>query len=363
MKITKVDRAGKTGAYRLENDNGMTVQIGVMGAAIERVELPCAGGPVNVCLNFEDPQCYASNGLYAGATVAPVAGRIAGSRFAIGNKIYPLKPNENGATCLHGGAVNASFLEWTVLQAFARDGEARLGLTVVLPEDLEGFPGNRVFSATYRLDNENRLTVDYNAVSDRATYIDMTNHAYFNMSGDFGRSGLEQYLRLPASRYMRCDDRHLPLELAPVEGTPFDFREGKVIRDAFEADPENDQLMIARGLDHGFDVREAAKSKEVLAQLTDPARGRSVRIKSATGRCMVVYSGGYIDGSYGLAGGIRSSEDCAVALECQCFPNAVNRPEFNPRILEEGERYHHRIEYEFVFPAIPFSSEIPEKIY
>lgn len=350
MQITRIERKGKIAGYRLENDRGMAVQIGTMGAAIERVELPdTAGNRINVCLNFADPADYAGNGLFAGAAVAPVAGRIAGSRFAIGNKIYPLTPNEKGVTCLHGGQVNASFLEWTVLQSCVRDGEVKVGLTLVLPEDLEGFPGNRIFSATYKLDNENRLTVDYNAVSDRDTYVDMTNHAYFNFTGNFASSALGQRLYVNAPSYMVSDELNLPVGLAPVDGTPFDYREGRVIFDAFESDSQNEQIQKARGLDHAFDVRGASAAGETLLELSDPASGRGVRIKSPTGRCMVVYTGGYIDDSYTLAGGVTSSEDCAIALECQSFPNAINMPELEPVILRAGENYHHRIEYEFLF--------------
>lgn len=350
MQITRVERGGKVAGYRLENDRGMVVQIGTMGAAIERVELPGADGSrVNVCLNFADPADYAGNGLFAGAAVAPVAGRIAGSRFAIGNKIYPLTPNENDVTCLHGGKVNASFLEWTVLQSCVRDGEAKVGLSLVLPEDLEGFPGNRIFSATYKLDAENRLTVDYSAVSDRDTYVDMTNHAYWNFTGNFGASALGHCLYVAAPSYMVSDERNLPLALAPVDGTPFDYRKARILFDAFETDPQNAQIQKARGLDHAFDVREASAAGEVLAELSDPASGRGVRIKSSTGRCMVVYTGGFIGDGFTLAGGVTSSEDCAIALECQSFPNAVNMPELEPKILRAGDNYRHRIEYEFMF--------------
>lgn len=349
MKITKIEQQGKITAYVLENDNGVAVRIGIMGAAVQRVELPDSeGGKVNVCLNFEDLSVYGGNSLFAGATVAPVAGRIAGSRFAIGNKIYPLVPNDSGS-CLHGGKVNGSFLEWTVLQACATEEEAKVGLTLILPEDLEGFPGNRIFTATYKLDNGNRLTVDYTAVTDRDTYVDMTNHSYFNLSGDFTRSGLEQKLQLASSAYMVSNENNLSIGLAPVEGTPFDFREGKIMREALEAYPGNAQVEKAKGVDHAFDVREAAAAGEVLAELSDPVSGRSVKISSTTGRCMVVYTGGYIGDGFTLAGGVTSSDGCAVALECQSFPNAVNMPEMEPRILREGESYRHRIVYEFGF--------------
>ena len=240
-----------------------------------------------------------------------------------------MTPNEKGTTCLHGGQVNGSFQEWTILQSCVKDGVAKVGLTLVLPEDLEGFPGNRIFSATYRLD--------------------MTNHAYFNFTGNFSASGLGQRLYVAAPAYMVSDELNLPVELAAVDGTPFDYREGRILFDAFESDPQNAQIQKARGLDHAFDVRKAAQAGEVLAELSDPASGRGVRIKSPTGRCVVVYSGGFIDDSYTLAGGAASCEDCAVALECQSFPNAVNMPQLNPRILEAGGRYRHRIEYEFFY--------------
>ena len=350
MKITKIVENGKIVAYKLENENGMSVQIGTMGAALQRVDLPDGqGGTVNVCLNFEDMADYAGNTLYAGASVAPVAGRIAGSRFAIGNKIYPLTANDRGFSCLHGGTICASFLEWIVMQAYARDGVAKVGLTTILPDDLEGFPGTRIFSATYTLDNENRLTVDYDAVSDRDTYVNMTNHAYFNFSGDFSQSAWNQKLTIAAPNYMQLDEKNWPVGLDSVEDSPFDFREGKTIKAAVDAYPDNVQVVNGKGIDHAFDVREAAVAGEVLLQMEDEASGRGVKIKSTSGQCMVVYSGGFIGDAYKLDGGVQSSDRCAIALECQAFPNAINMPELDPQILEANERYHHTIQYEFMF--------------
>lgn len=349
MKLTRIEKSGQPAVYRMENNGGMAVEIGTMGASVRRVELPSGEGErVNVCLNFADPAAYTGNDLYAGATIGPVAGRIAGSRFTIGNKIYPLTPNENGS-CLHGGKINASFIEWMVVQAFVRDEKAVLGLMTVLPEDLEGFPGNRILSATYTLNPENRLTVIYGAVTDRDTYVDMTNHAYFNFSGDFRVSGRNQRLKLAAPFYMVSDENNLPVDLEAVDGTPFDYREGRVIREVMEAYPENEQVRKVGGVDHAFDVRRAAAAGEVLAELSDPASGRGVRIKSTTGQCMVVYAGGSMDDTWQLDGGVMSSAGCAVALECQSFPNAVNMPQLKPRILHPGESYRHQIEYEFMF--------------
>ncbi len=350
MKITKIEDGGCIVGYTLVNDNGMSVQIGTMGASLQRVELPDGqGGLVNVCLAFEEAADYAGNTLYAGASVAPVAGRIAGSKFTIENKVYPLEANDRGVSCLHGGTICGSFVEWIVMQAYARDGIAKVGLTTILPEDLSGFPGNRIFSATYTLDNENRLTVDYDAVSDRDTYVNMTNHAYFNFTGDFSQSAWDQKLTIAAPHYMMLDEKNWPEHLAEVDGTPFDFREGRTIRAAVDSDPDNVQIVNGKGIDHAFDVREAAVAGEVLLQMQDEVSGRGVKISSPTGKCMVVYSGGFIGDAYKLYGGAQSADRCAIALECQDFPNAINMPELEPQILRANERYHHTIQYEFMF--------------
>ncbi len=350
MRIKRYRQQDQSAYYRLENDNGVTVQIGAMGAAVQRIELPDGrGGRVNVCLGFENEADYAGNTLYSGATIAPVAGRISGRRFAIGNRIYPLCPGEPGSVCLHGGRINASFMEWMVMQSVARDGAARLGLCAVLPEDLEGFPGNRVFSATYTLDNENCLTVDYDAVSDRDTYVAMTNHTYFNLSGDFSSSGLAQRLYVNASSYVSTDEHNLPLELKSVDGTPFDYREPVAIAEKLAQYPEDEQTERAKGLDHAFDVREAAGDGRMLAELSDPVSGRRVRIFSRTGQAVTVYTGGAVGDKYVLDGGVSSSDGCAVAMECEAFPNAVNMPEFEPQILCAGKNYHHQIRYEFSY--------------
>lgn len=348
MEIKRKRFAGQHDSYLLKNDNGMQVQIGLIGAAIERIALPDAGGKlVNVVLGFEDYEKYAENTLCAGAAVGPVAGRIENSSMEIDGQSYTLTANENGITCLHGGNQNASFQTWAVTQAYANEGKAILGLSLLLPDGLEGFPGNRHLNAVYELDNRNCLTVRYDGVTDKKTYLSMTNHSYFNLSGDFRRSGLGQKLSIPAAQYLRTDEKNIPVALVSVEGTPYDFREEHVIQENLDAYPDNKEIGKAKGLDNGFDIRQAAASGRPIVTLRDEESGRALTITSPTSQSVVVYTGGFIGDSYALADGVISSDSCAVALECQAFPNAIHHQEWEPQITAPGQIYRHEIRYQF----------------
>lgn len=349
MRIERKCGEGQQDCYLLENDRGMAVQIGLMGAAIERLLVPDGDGrPVNVVLGLENREEYAGNTLCAGATVGPVAGRISRHAMEIDGQTYTLTANENGITCLHGGIRNASFQPWLVTQAYADEDKAVLGLSLMLPDGLEGFPGNRHLNVVYELDQDNSLTVRYDGVTDQPTYLCLTNHAYFNLSGDFHSSGLQQQLTIPASRYLRTDENNIPVALAPVEGTPYDFREERTIREALDAYPENPEIRKARGLDNAFDVREAAAAGQPIVTLRDRESGRTLKITSPTSQSAVVYTGGFIGDSFRLAGGIQSSDSCAVALECQAFPDAIHHEEWDPVITRPGQVYRHEIRYQFI---------------
>jgi aldose 1-epimerase len=355
MKITRLDKKGQCDGYLLENDQGMVVNIGLMGAAIRQLAVPAKeesldgnneGKQINLILGFAEESKYDGNPLYAGAAVGPVAGRIENSRMKIGEKTYELTANENGITCLHGGKDNVSFQRWEVTQAYATEEKAVLGLSLFLPDGLDGFPGNRHLSGVYELTNENQLIVRYDGVTDQATYLSMTNHSYFNLSGDFTKSGLEQLLTIPAGQYLRTDDRNIPVEFVSVEGTPYDFRQERKIKEQLDACPENREIQKARGLDNAFDIRQAAKKGEPVVTLRDAESGRTLIVKSPTSQCVVVYTGGFIEAGDRLLTGDETSPSCAVALECQAFPNGIHHPQWEPQITEPGKTYHHVIQYE-----------------
>ncbi|MBR5474722.1 MAG: galactose mutarotase [Lachnospiraceae bacterium] len=343
-----MSKDGKDGhgiRYCMENARGLMVEISTLGAAITQVVMPDKNGVrKNVCLSLADAKAYHGNGLYAGATVAPVAGRIGGGKFKIGNKEYQATIN-SGGHCLHGGENSASFCEWKLLQVAEHDTYATVAMLLHLPDGLDGFPGNRTFMACYTLDEQSRLQVSYKAVSDQDTYVNMTNHSYFNLSGDFGSSAMNQIMTVAADAYFELDECYLPGERVEVKGTCMDFSRGRRLQDVLEHGKE-------RGIDHAFDVRRTAKTGKRVAELFSLTSGCGVRIKSPTAQCVVVYTGGFMDGSWVVENQgetTKAGKFCAVALECQAFPNAINRPDLKPEILKTGETYRHEIVYEFLF--------------
>ena len=178
----------KAESYILKNKNGMEVQALSAGAALRRISVPDKNGVfADVVLGFEDTAEYFGNTLFAGAALGPVAGRISGAKLNISGKTYNLTKND-GENNLHGGNNNISFVNWEALYA----DEKSIKLRTSLADGTDGFPGNRTFTAEYSLDEENRLTMKYTAVSDRDTYFNMSNHTYFNMSGDFSGNALMQ---------------------------------------------------------------------------------------------------------------------------------------------------------------------------
>ena len=345
MKLWK-NADGENGIrYCMENQKGVLVEISTWGAAVTKIVVPDKNqNRKNVCLRLAEAADYRRDGLYAGATVAPAAGRIGGGSFAIDGKTYSVTQNE-GTNCLHGGRENASFREWSLLQTAELADRATVAMILHMEDGVDGFPGNRTFFACYTLDEQSRLSVAYKAISDKDTYVNMTNHTYFNFDGDFSRPATNQVLSVAADSYLENGENHLPGKRVPVKGTCMDFSRSRRLSDVLAQREDG-------GIDHAFDVRKAAREGKRIAELFSLTSGCGVRIKSPTAQCVVVYTGGGIGIDWkleGQDGPVMSSDGCAVALECQAFPNAVNRPDLKPEILRAGGEYHHEIVYEFLF--------------
>lgn len=330
-------------SYTMKNRNGMEVEILSAGAAIHRIMVPDpAGNFENVVLSLADKSAYYNNPLYAGAILGPVAGRISSARLPVGDAVYTLTKND-GYNHLHGGNRNLSFTDWD-LQSRTSDTENRKSTIVLhafLPDGADGFPGNRHFTASYTLQDDNTLTLCYEAVSDQDTYFNLSNHTYFNLSGDFSQSALTQTLQIAAVEYVENNAEHLPIGLAPVIGTPFDFNAPRSLKENMENCPEHPQLLQALGYNNGF----ALSSSTVT--LSHQKSGRRLEL-SSDAPCLVLYSGGYIPDDLLLTGGVFSSPGCAIALEAQDFPDAPNCPAFPCSHTEAGKRFCRLIRFRFL---------------
>lgn len=349
MKIEK-SVLSNISMIRLTCQDGFFVSFLTVGAAIRQIGFcSCTDHLQNLALSFQQEETYLSNPLYAGATLAPTAGRISHGQLPLGTNLFSLSKNENDVHCLHGGFENASFRNWDLRSAAVNDsGEAKVSFSCTLPDGLDGFPGNRRITVTYTLTEDHALTVFYEAVSDQDTYFNLSNHSYFNLSGDFSHSALDHALQIHADRYLCNAPDFIPEGIADVTGTPFDFRQPIAPSAQCLKYPDDVQLQRNQGYNHGFILNHATDTDSPDLICTSPDGSAQMTV-SSDAPCMVLYSGGYIDGTFSLITGQTSVPSCALAFEFQDYPDAPGGHGFPYRITPAGDTWTRRICYHFSF--------------
>ena len=346
MEMAKVSRevAGEVEGTRVERftlTNARAVRVDILpwGATIQSVRAPDRQGRMaNVALGFADLATYvAGNEPFFGCIAGRVANRIGGGTFTLDDETYQL-PTNAGADTLHGGVRGFDKRLWDA-EPIAEAGAAGVRLTRLSPDGEEGFPGNLTTEVTYRLDDENRLRLDYRAETDRPTIVNLTNHSYWNLAGEGSGSADDHLLQVNASRYTPVDARQIPTgEVAPVRDTPLDFsapaRFGARSREA------HPQLLLGMGIDHNFVLDRAPGDPSLIeaAILHDPASGRTLTVWT-TEPGIQVYGGNYLNGTIVGASGRAYRQGDGIALETQHFPDAPNHPAFPSIVLRPGEVY------------------------
>jgi len=316
--------------YTLKNDSGNTVELIDYGAIVVSINVPNkAGNRTNVTAGFSTIDGYLQRHPYFGATVGRFCNRIAKGKFTLDGKTYNLATN-NGPNHLHGGEVGFDKRMWTVSEVKG-DGSVGLRFTYVSPDGEEGYPGNLTTVAEYRWDNQNCLTLDLSATTDKPTVLNLTNHAYFNLGG--ARSGTihDHELTLSCDQYLPVDDGMIPTGvLADVKGTALDFTSPHKIGERIG------QLKSTNGYDHCFVVRGKAGELRPTAKVVDPVSGRTMEIKT-TQPGVQLYTGNFLDGGPGNAG-YKTHE--AFCLETQHYPDAPNQASFPTTVLKPNEKFH-----------------------
>lgn len=308
--------------FALCNTSGVRVELCAFGASILRVHTPDRTGTLkNIALSFPDRAAWQTSASCAGATIGPVAGRLRDGLLHLPNRTYQLTRND-GANTLHGGLHPLSETVWRA----EASGADFLAFSCRLPDGLDGFPGNRAICVRYTLDDSDRLTIDYTAETDQPTFFSLTNHTYWNLSGDFSTDAYGHRLEIAADTVSYNDTAHLPTGAHPVRGTVFDFTASRTLRQAMQSDAQHPQLVNARGYNHAYVLRPAVPFD---ARLTDPARGRRVTLHTDY-PALVLYSGGFLP----LPG-------CAIALEAQ-YPPDTCRP-----VLLPGQTYRRQTCFAF----------------
>ncbi|KJK11451.1 hypothetical protein UB45_13445 [Terrabacter sp. 28] len=307
--------------------DGLTLEVLTAGAAVRRlvVEDDHSDGVVDVVLGHHDARTYAICGGYLGAVVGRYANRVAGGTFTLDGHEHHLTTNE-GANTLHGGADGFDRRRWTV----AETGADHVRLRLTSPDGDQGFPGRLEVEVTYRI-GPGTVRLDYTATTDRATVVNLTNHAYVNLDGEGSGSVDDHVLRVEADTVAPVGPDLLPTGLAAVTGTPLDWRTPHRIGDVLASDHE--QLRFARGLDHHFVVR--GSGMRTAAVLTGRS-GRTLTVETDQPGVQV-YTGGHFDGTIVGLSGRRYGARAGIALETQGFPDAPNRPNLPSTVLRPGE--------------------------
>lgn len=335
----------------MKTDSGMQVQLCSYGASIMKILLPDRQKTLkNVVLGYEDWHDYIDNPLYAGAVLCPNAGRISQGTLRVEGQAFKLSCND-GNHNLHGGFSNASYQVFDVIDIQNEPAFCSVTLYGTLTDGVDGFPGNRHIQIRYILRNDFSLEIDYLASADSTTYFNLSNHSYFNLSGDFTQSALLQELQMSAEQYVANDREHIPVSIEDCTGTPFDFSDFHSLMSNMEMAPNHPQLLNAHGYNHAFllsvpsTLRHSKALKKALS-LKDNASGRTLSIYTDA-PSLVLYSGGYIGDSHLLHGNTPSSNSCAIALEAQDLPDTGNHFPQHAVFTHPGEEYRRTILYQF----------------
>lgn len=333
----------KVEEYTLKNALGMEVKVITYGGIITHWSAPdVAASYENVVLGYDNLADYIKATPYFGALIGRYGNRIAKGKFTIDGVNYQL-PTNDGTNHLHGGTKGFDKVVWTVAESGEKDGGAFIVLTYHSPDMEMGYPGNLDSKVTYTLTNDNALEVDYEAVTDKTTVVNLTQHSYFNLSADFTKPILDHELTLPASKYLPVDATLIPTgDLAEVGGTPFDFTTAKVIGKDIAV--ENEQLTRGKGFDHCWVVD--GEGMRNAASLYHSASGRFLEI-SSNEPAIQFYSGNFLDGTLPVPGGGTYAHRTGLCLETQHYPDSPNQKDFPSTVLKPGEKYSSKTIFKF----------------
>jgi aldose 1-epimerase len=315
--------------YTLKNEMEYVVKIINYGGIITEILTPDRNGRMgNIVLGYDHLEQYLAPHPHFGALIGRYANRIARAQFTLDGVTYHL-PANNGPNCLHGGNRGFDLRIWDA-EVISCEERAALKLTYISPDGEEGFPGTMTTTVTYELFMD-KLFITYEAETDKATVVNLTNHSYFNLAGE--GTILDHVLYINASKYTPVDDQLIPTgELANVEGTPFDFRKPHVIGDRIAETGGNPV-----GYDHNFVLDKEPGEKVLAAKLMDPKTGRFLEV-TTTEPGLQFYTGNFLDGSL-ESNGFTFVKHSGLCLETQHFPDSPNQPDFPSTVLRPGEKF------------------------
>lgn len=323
--------------FTFDNGNGIQVEISSFGGLITKLMVPDKdGNSENIVLGHDNLDGYDSNNGYFGASVGRYANRIAKGKFELDGTAYQLATN-NGNNHLHGGLIGFHRKHWEA-EMVESENSMKVKMTYLSPDGEEGYPGNLKTTLTFELTADNKLLVEFESETDKATIVNLTQHGYFNLSAK-KENILGHELVIHAAKYTPVNDELIPTgELAPVKGTAFDFTQPHTVGERI-AD-------ISGGYDHNYVLKE--KHSGELLKMAEVYHAGSGRFMELYGDAPGVqfYSGNFLDGTI-TSDGIAYSKHMGMCLEPQVFPNSPNEPGFPTSRLNPGETYKHKIQYHF----------------
>ena len=349
--VTKTDWGKADGQpvelYTLVNRNGLIAKLTTYGAMLTELHVPDRNGKLaDVVLGFDSLEGYLKGHPFFGCTTGRYANRIAKGQFTLDGQTYKLATN-NGPNHLHGGLKGFDKRVWKASEPISALGSA-VKFTYTSPDGEEGYPGALSVTVIYTLTNDNELRIDYQATTDKATILNLTNHAYFNLAGAGNGDILKHELRITAEHYTPVDETSIPTgEIRAVKGSVMDFTQPLAIGarfDQLKGDPaKNDP----GGYDHNYVLNKQGPGPlKLAAQLYEPTSGR-VMLISTTEPGIQLYTGNYLDGTNTGKGGKVYKKNDALCLETQHFPDSPNQPKFPTTVLRPGQKYSQTTVHKF----------------
>lgn len=322
--------------YTLKNSNGMTLCVTNYGGTIVSWTAPDRNGKFeDIVLGCDSLTGYLKGVPYFGSLIGRYGNRIAQGKFSLEGKPYQLATNNIG-NHLHGGITGYDKVLWAATPINGE--ELALKLTYTSPDGEEGYPGTLSMEVIYTLQKDNSVKMDYKAVTDKTTVLNLTNHTYFNLTGKSGSTILNHELRLNADYFLPVDPTLIPTgEIRAVTGTPFDFIKSTKIG-ARITDSTDIQIKYGRGYDHAWIVNTSNDTLRLAAVLTEPTSGRTIEVLT-TEPAVQFYSGNFLDNTIIGKTGITYPRNSGLCLETEHYPDSPNQSKFPTTVLKPGETY------------------------
>ena len=334
--------------YQVTSPTGMVMEVTNYGGIITRLTAPDRDGKFeDIVLGYDKLDGYLEETPYFGAIIGRYGNRIGKGQFTLDGETYTLAQN-NGENHLHGGIQGFDKVLWNA-EPFSMGNEYGIVFSYESPDGEEGYPGNLSVKVTYLLTADNRVIFSYQATTDKATPVNLTQHSYFNLAGSSSDSILDHELMLAADHFTPIDAGLIPTgEIRPVAGTPFDFTTPTPIGERINADDE--QIDFGLGYDHNWVLSDMTSAMRLAARVHEPTSGRVMEVLTEEPGIQF-YAGNFLDGAITGKGGNVYEYRSGFCLETQHFPDSPNQPSFPSTILRPGETYQTRTIYAFTTDA------------